>query len=111
MTIRGLRDDKAAEQAYRSDSSPMRGSRGLFMAQAAKKQELISKETGVAVQSAFHALEQAVLIHNAWTLEDLVPLKGMVCELIRPMLKAWLDDKLPAVVERLVRTEIERRRS
>ena len=81
------------------------------MAQAAKKQELISKETGVAVQSAFHTLEQAFLVHNAWTLEDLVPLKGMVREMIRPMLKAWLDDKLPAMVERLVRTEIERRRS
>jgi hypothetical protein len=33
----------------------------------------------------------------------LVQLKGMVCEMILPMLKAWLDDKLPAVVERLVR--------
>jgi hypothetical protein len=50
------------------------------MAQAANTQELISKETRVAVQSAFHSLEQAVLIHNAWTLEDLVPLKRMVRE-------------------------------
>ena len=82
-----------------------------IMAQAANKQELISKQTALAVQSAFHALDQAILIHNAWTLDDLVPLKGMVCEMIRPMLKAWLDDKLPAMVERLVRTEIERRRS
>ena len=81
------------------------------MAQTAKTQELISKETRITVQSAFHALDQAILIHNAWTLEDLVPLRGMVCEMIRPMLKAWLDDKLPAVVERLVLTEIERRHS
>jgi Protein of unknown function (DUF2497) len=57
------------------------------------------------------ALDQAVLIHNAWTLDDLMPLKGMVCEMLRPMLKAWLDDNLPALVERLVRTEIERPRS
>lgn len=34
------------------------------MAQAAKNQELISKETGVAVRSAFHALDQAVLIRR-----------------------------------------------
>jgi uncharacterized protein len=87
----------------------MRGT--AIMAQAAKKQELISKEAGLAVQSAFHALDQAVLIHNAWTLDDLMPLKGMVCEMLRPMLKAWLDDNLPALVERLVRTEIERPRS
>ena len=36
------------------------------------------------------------------TLEDLVR------ELLRPMLKTWLDDNLPNLVERLVRAEIER---
>ena len=77
-----------------------------------KSKRLISKETGFAVQSGLPCAGPGrVFIHNAWTLEDLVPLKGMVCEMIRPMLKAWLDDKLPAMVERLVRTEIERRRS
>jgi hypothetical protein len=29
-------------------------------------------------------------------------------EMLRPMLKAWLDDHLPAIVERLVSAEIER---
>jgi len=29
-------------------------------------------------------------------------------EMLRPMLKSWLDDNLPIVVERLVRAEIER---
>jgi len=29
-------------------------------------------------------------------------------EMLRPMLKQWLDDNLPAMVERLVRVEIER---
>jgi cell pole-organizing protein PopZ len=28
--------------------------------------------------------------------------------MLRPMLKEWLDDHLPDVVERLVRAEIER---
>jgi cell pole-organizing protein PopZ len=28
--------------------------------------------------------------------------------MLRPMLKAWLDDNLPGIVERLVRQEIER---
>lgn len=36
------------------------------------------------------------------TLEDLVR------EELRPLLKQWLDDQLPAMVERLVRVEIER---
>jgi cell pole-organizing protein PopZ len=43
-----------------------------------------------------------VLVQNARTLEDLVR------EMLRPMLKAWLDDNLPGMVERLVRAEIER---
>jgi cell pole-organizing protein PopZ len=29
-------------------------------------------------------------------------------EMLRPMLKQWLDDNLPVLVERLVRAEIER---
>jgi cell pole-organizing protein PopZ len=29
-------------------------------------------------------------------------------EMLRPMLKVWLDENLPPLVERLVRAEIER---
>ena len=54
------------------------------------------------VDSAFNTLAQTVLIQNARTLEDLVK------EMLRPMLKHWLDDNLPGMVERLVRAEIER---
>jgi hypothetical protein len=36
------------------------------------------------------------------TIEDIVR------EELRPLLKAWLDANLPPMVERLVRTEIER---
>ncbi len=52
--------------------------------------------------SAFNALAQTVLSQNARTLEDLVR------EMLRPMLKSWLDDNLPGMVERMVRAEIER---
>ena len=64
--------------------------------------ELMSGTTSAAVDSAFNALAQTVLVHNARTLEDLVR------EMLRPMLKVWLDDNLPGMVERLVRGEIER---
>jgi cell pole-organizing protein PopZ len=64
--------------------------------------QLISRATGAAVDSAFNTLAQTVLVHNARTLEDLVR------EMLRPLLKAWLDENLPGVVERLVRAEIER---
>jgi cell pole-organizing protein PopZ len=63
---------------------------------------LISSNTTAAVDSAFNALAQTVLVQNARTLEDLVR------EMLRPMLKIWLDDNLPGLVERLVRAEIER---
>jgi len=32
----------------------------------------------------------------------------MAREMLRPLLKQWLDENLPAMVERLVRVEIER---
>jgi uncharacterized protein len=67
-------------------------------------EQLISRETNNAVHSAFDALAQTVLLHNARTLED------MVREMLRPILKVWIDDNLPSVVERLVRAEIERTR-
>jgi cell pole-organizing protein PopZ len=35
-------------------------------------------------------------------------IEDVVREELRPLLKAWLDAHLPATVERLVRTEIER---
>jgi cell pole-organizing protein PopZ len=68
----------------------------------AQRGELMSTATSAAVDSAFNALAQTVLVHNARTLEDLVR------EMLRPMLKVWLDDNLPGMVERLVRAEIER---
>jgi cell pole-organizing protein PopZ len=64
--------------------------------------QLLSGATSAAVDSAFNALAQTVLVQNARTLEDLVR------EMLRPMLKTWLDDNLPGLVERLVRSEIER---
>jgi cell pole-organizing protein PopZ len=63
---------------------------------------LVSNSTSAAVDSAFNSLAQTVLVHNAQTLEDLVR------EMLRPLLKTWLDDNLPGLVERLVRAEIER---
>jgi len=63
--------------------------------------QLISREANNAVQAAFNALDQTVA-NNSQTLDDLVR------EMLRPILKVWLDDNLPGIVERLVRAEIER---
>ena len=63
---------------------------------------LVSAATSAAVDSAFGALARSVELRNSRTLEEVVG------EMLRPMLKAWLDDNLPGMVERLVRAEIER---
>jgi cell pole-organizing protein PopZ len=63
---------------------------------------LVSNEAMASVGQAFGMLSHTILTQNARTLEDLVK------DMLKPMLKAWLDDNLPPLVERLVRTEIER---
>jgi uncharacterized protein len=63
---------------------------------------LLSSRATEAVTAAFGTLAHTVLTQNARTLDDLVQ------EMLRPMLKSWLDDNLPTIVERLVRAEIER---
>lgn len=65
-------------------------------------ERLLSPETNAAVSAAFGSLATTILTENSRTIEDLVR------EMLRPMLKAWLDDNLPGLVERLVRAEIER---
>jgi uncharacterized protein len=65
-------------------------------------QPILSQTTVSAVESAFNTLAHTVLSSNARTLEDLVK------EMLRPMLKSWLDDNLPGLVERIVKAEIER---
>lgn len=63
---------------------------------------LLSDQASSVVTNAFGQLASTVLSNNARTLEDLVK------DMLKPMLKTWLDDNLPAMVERLVRAEIER---
>jgi cell pole-organizing protein PopZ len=67
-----------------------------------EEQPLLSNHATAAVTAAFGTLAHTVLTQNARTLDDLVQ------EMLRPMLKSWLDDNLPTIVERLVRAEIER---
>ena len=70
--------------------------------QQSATERLMSASTSAAVDSAFNTQAQTVLVQNARPLEDLVR------EMLRPMLKSWLDDNLPGMVERIVKAEIER---
>jgi len=64
--------------------------------------QLSSPVTAAAVDAALEALVQAAAANNPRTLEDIAR------DLLRPMLKTWLDDNLPQLVDRLVRAEVER---
>jgi len=90
----------ASERRYPAAERPSGAGRGGMDSFTAP--EMLSQSTVSAVESAFNSLANTVLSNNARTLEDLVR------EMLRPMLKSWLDDNLPGLVERIVKAEIER---
>jgi cell pole-organizing protein PopZ len=67
-----------------------------------RAEPIMSKATDASISAAFGSLSHVVLTANARTLDDLV------ADMLRPMLRDWLDSNLPPLVERLVRQEIER---
>jgi uncharacterized protein len=62
---------------------------------------LLSREATAAIGSAFNTLTETVKKHEP-TLEDVIR------ETLRPILKSWLDENLPSLVERMVEAEIQR---
>jgi uncharacterized protein len=71
-------------------------------AAAAPEEALVSPATDAMVSQAFNTLIASRFLQSNDVMGE------MVREMLRPMLKAWLDDNLPILVERLVRAEIER---
>ena len=92
-------DDLEFTEARSAQRPPISGPSPLEMPMPGP---MLSRSTVNAVESAFNTLAHTVLSNNARTLEDLVK------EMLRPMLKSWLDDNLPGLVERIVKAEIER---
>jgi cell pole-organizing protein PopZ len=95
--------DRSADAGADGAATPVRqraprGPRAMPVPEGA----LLSPRTTAAVDTAFNSLSHTALTQNPRTLEDLVR------DMLKPMLKAWLDDNLPNMVERLVRAEIER---
>lgn len=66
-------------------------------------EHLVGDPAAWSAASHFEKLERGILMPAAGrTLEDVVR------ELLRPMMKAWLDENLPSIVEQQVAAEIER---
>ena len=96
---RAIIDEDAGEMTLAA--AEPRISRQQAGAKPTSEAGLLSSETTAAVGSAFNTLTETVKKHEP-TLEDVVR------ETLRPMLKSWLDENLPRVVERMVQAEIER---
>ena len=55
-----------------------------------------------AVSLSFQTLAERMSVHGVEVAT------GLAREMMQPMLKAWLDENLPPIVDRLVKAEIER---
>jgi hypothetical protein len=70
---------------------------------AREDERLVGEPSATAAAAAFGQLSEAIAMPEAGrTLEDVVR------ELLRPLLKAWLDENLPRIVEAKVAEEVER---
>lgn len=73
------------------------------IAPAAREEPLLSRRAAVSAASSFRELSAAAQPpRESRTLEDLAR------EMMQPMLRQWLDDHLPRIVENAVREEVER---
>ena len=101
-------EDIAADEelAFNGDESPVEVdvvSNSTPQAETlAEEAPLISENVAASVKSSFGALHSGMGISSSSTIE------GLMSEMLRPMLKEWLDENLPETVERLVREEIQR---
>lgn len=73
-----------------------------FFSDPPRADTLLSGAADACVADAFSRLGSVLMPTQPQTLEDLMK------DLLRPMLKAWLDENLPTLVERLVQAEIDR---
>ena len=65
-------------------------------------EQLLEPTTGAAIQGTMSRLAAVSAMGSGQTIE------GLMRDMMRPMLKEWLDENLPALVERVVEKEIAR---
>jgi len=95
-------DAVPAQEEAPAASPPQHDDLDMPLRPALSPESLLSAVAGQSVQSSFQALARTMFMQNTGMVEEAVR------DMLRPMLKQWLDDNLPVIVERLVRAEIER---
>lgn len=75
----------------------------------APMEHIISPPTSVAGSDVLAELARAILDRRDFAVRDGrdVTLEGIVREMLRPILREWLDRNLPYLIERLVKREID----
>jgi cell pole-organizing protein PopZ len=84
------------------EAKPRRPPKAKTTAKRATEQALLSRTAAAAVDREFEVLSQ--IVSGSWNAR----LDAMAREMMRPMLRVWLDRHLPKLVRQLVREEIAR---
>jgi uncharacterized protein len=111
-----LEQKPVSEQTDVSNVPPIEPSRPreddvleLTEAMIAPADELMSGRTTQASSDVLGELARAIMDRREMGLGDKdVTLEGMVREMMRPLLREWLDRNLPYLIERLVKKEIDK---
>ncbi len=69
---------------------------------------LVSAEVAAAATAAISRLKHSLAVETAAGGGNAKTLEALVCEAMAPHLKAWLDENLAGLVERIVREEIQK---
>ena len=89
------------EPQARQDPPPEPETEAIPDQEPAIEPPLLSDEADRAVSESFQVLSTSLAFQSE-------EIEAMTREILRPMIKTWLDEHLPSLVERLVRAEIQR---
>ncbi|MBR0551840.1 DUF2497 domain-containing protein [Stakelama marina] len=97
-------DRQAARKSMLDDAEPSdQGDAGER--EAVSRDTLLSRQTAEASRGPLEALSRMIVKPDQPGSDTL---EGLVREMLRPMLREWLDANLPGIVERMVAREISR---
>ncbi|WDI30561.1 DUF2497 domain-containing protein [Hyphococcus flavus] len=96
--------DAPSETAQSDDEAETRNQTVAAVMENDTEEDILDRTTAEVASRAFHNLSQSVRVSEGpgKTLEDIVT------EMLRPMVKDWLDANLPAIVEEKVEEEVQR---
>lgn len=93
--------------AQPAESRPMRLRDAVKAASQTETETVLSDDTAKAARDSLYSLSR-MLVRPTEEAAPANTLEGLVTEMLRPMLKDWLDENLPSIVESMVKREIDR---